>query len=37
MLHLLISCEAKLLCVKVGFELPKAPLIVCCKNEVYRG
>ena len=34
-----VVCEgsAKVLCCKVGFLLPKAPLIVCCQKEVYGG
>eukprot|EP00435_Cladocopium_sp_Y103_P047885 s74_g14.t1 len=34
-----LVCEgsAKLFCIKVGFLLPKAPLIVCCQKEVYGG
>ncbi|CAK9106358.1 unnamed protein product [Durusdinium trenchii] len=34
-----VACSgaAKIFCLKLGFDLPKAPLIVCCKNEIYGG
>lgn len=34
-----LVCEgsAKIFCIKLGFELPKTPYIVCCQKEVWRG